>query len=112
VRVTERGGGKHCRKMALYLELEHCSDFDEYFLYRHSSTFTPTFNKRLLSFKEQNRVGSEICLAFLSLVLRIPEAQVAAHGDAGVEGLDAEVHRAVHVAEVRQLDPETVFLNF
>ncbi len=42
----------------------------------------------------------------MSLVLRIPEAQVAAHGDAGVEGLDAKVHRAVHVAKVRQLDPE------
>ncbi len=42
------------------------------------------------------------CLWFYS----IPEAQVAAHGDAGVEGLDAEVHRAVHVAKVRQLDPE------
>jgi hypothetical protein len=60
----------------------------------------------------KNRVGPEICLTFLSLVLRIPEAQVAAHGDAGVEGLDAEVYRAVHVAKVRQLDPETVFLNF
>jgi hypothetical protein len=65
-----------------------------------------TCNQRPPSFREQNRVGSEICLAFLSLVLRVPEAQVAAHGDAGVEGLDAEVHRAVHVAKVRQLDPE------
>jgi hypothetical protein len=52
----------------------------------------------------------------LSLVLRIPEAQVAAHGDAGVEGLDAEVNRAVHVAKVRQLDPEynnnVMFISF
>ena len=36
----------------------------------------------------------------------VPEPQVPAHGDAGIEGLDAEVHRAVHVAQIRQLDPE------
>jgi len=50
-----------------------------------------------------SRAGSVTCLSFLSL--GVPEAQVAAHGDAGVECLDAEVHGAVHVAEVGQLDP-------
>jgi hypothetical protein len=35
----------------------------------------------------------------------VPEAQVPAHGDAGVEGLDAEVHRTVYIAQVWQLDP-------
>ena len=68
---------------------------------RHS----PHATSGLHQLVNKNRVGSELCLAFLSLVLHIPEAQVAAHGDAGVEGLDAEVHRAVHVAKVRQLDP-------
>ena len=37
---------------------------------------------------------------------QIPEAQIFAHLNAGVEGLDAEVHRAVDVPQVGQLDPE------
>ena len=37
---------------------------------------------------------------------QIPEAQIFAHLNAGVEGLDAEVHRAVDVSQVGQLDPE------
>ena len=37
---------------------------------------------------------------------QIPEAQIFAHLNAGIEGLDAEVHRAVDVSQVGQLDPE------
>ena len=37
---------------------------------------------------------------------QVPEAQIFAHLNAGVEGLDAEVHRAVDVPQVGQLDPE------
>ena len=43
---------------------------------------------------------------FCNLCFSIPEPKVFAHLNAGVEGLDAEVHGAVHVAQVRQLDPE------
>ena len=40
------------------------------------------------------------------LCFSIPEPEVFAHLNTRVERLDAEVHGAVHVAQVRQLDPE------
>ena len=43
---------------------------------------------------------------FCDLCFSIPEPEVFAHLNARVERLDAEVDGAVHVAKVRQLDPE------
>ena len=39
--------------------------------------------------------------------MSLPESQLPAENDAGVECLDAEVHGPVDVAQVRQLDPES-----
>ena len=43
---------------------------------------------------------------FCNLCFSIPEPKVFAHLNTRVESLDAEVDGAVHVAQVRQLDPE------
>ena len=43
---------------------------------------------------------------FCNLCFSKPEPEVFAHLNARVERLDAEVDGAVHVAQVRQLDPE------
>ena len=34
-----------------------------------------------------------------------PKSKIFAHNNTGVEGLDTEVHCAVNIAQVRQLDP-------
>ena len=48
-----------------------------------------------------------ICLFCLSVcLLWTPEAKIFAHLNAGVEGFDAEVDRAVDVTQVGKLDPE------
>ena len=43
---------------------------------------------------------------FCNLCFSKPEPEVFAHLNARVERLDAEVDSAIHVAQVRQLDPE------
>ena len=42
---------------------------------------------------------------YCCMLLSPPKSEIFAHYNTGVEGLDTEVHGAVNIAEVRQLDP-------
>ena len=52
--------------------------------------------------KQQVKVSWQI---LLYVTFPPPKSEIFAHDNTGVEGLDTEVHGAVDIAQVRQLDP-------